>query len=353
MGDVAATSTRALALNDLANADGYTLKHSLAVTTLGLSLGLRVMQQYGWVDAHGKRRFDGIEDRLALLGVGLLLHDIGKLAVPPEILQKARTADRRRVDRRCGRTRRSGVQILQQGRGHQPAGARRRPLASRALERHRLPRRPGGRRDPPVRADRGGGGRVRRADLGSLSTGAPCRCTRATTSSSSARGIDFDPEVVDFFGRSSRRTRPERASCSRTALRPREGSPAGGREVAGRPHHRGRLRRAGASLAKSTCHGRRSSRSSRPSSRSRHPPRCKRRLLRGAGAVAFRRRAAIRGSGRTRRTSLSRRASALAPGRCWSRRIHSGSHSPPCPRIPSTAGTAPARGSPWVPFPPR
>jgi HD-GYP domain-containing protein (c-di-GMP phosphodiesterase class II) len=86
--DVAANVHSALALNDLANADGYTLKHSLAVTTLGLSLGLRVMQKYGWVDVQGKRRFDGIEDRLAPLGVGLLLHDIGKLAVPAEILRK-------------------------------------------------------------------------------------------------------------------------------------------------------------------------------------------------------------------------------------------------------------------------
>ena len=33
-------------------------------------------------------RFDRIEERLAPLGVGLLLHDIGKLAVPPEILRK-------------------------------------------------------------------------------------------------------------------------------------------------------------------------------------------------------------------------------------------------------------------------
>ncbi len=39
VGDVAGNVHSALALNDLANADGYTLKHSLAVTTLGLSLG--------------------------------------------------------------------------------------------------------------------------------------------------------------------------------------------------------------------------------------------------------------------------------------------------------------------------
>lgn len=86
--DIARNIESALALNDLANADGYTLKHSLAVTTLGLSLGLRVMRKHGWVDAHGKRRFDDVEGRLAPLGVGLLLHDIGKLAVPHEILHK-------------------------------------------------------------------------------------------------------------------------------------------------------------------------------------------------------------------------------------------------------------------------
>jgi HD-GYP domain-containing protein (c-di-GMP phosphodiesterase class II) len=86
--DVAANIHSALALNDLANADGYTMTHSLAVTALGLSLGLRVMRRYGWIDNQGNRRFDGIDERLSTLGVGLLLHDIGKLAIPPEILQK-------------------------------------------------------------------------------------------------------------------------------------------------------------------------------------------------------------------------------------------------------------------------
>ncbi len=86
--EVEANVHAALALNDLANADGYTLKHSLAVTTLGLSLGLRVMRRYGWVDALEKRRTDSVEDRLPTLGIGLLVHDIGKLTVPPQILQK-------------------------------------------------------------------------------------------------------------------------------------------------------------------------------------------------------------------------------------------------------------------------
>jgi len=88
VGDVSQNVHSALALNDLANADAYTLKHSLAVTTLGLMLGARVMRNYGWRDHTGQRRFDRVEERLLELGVGLLLHDIGKLAVPPEILEK-------------------------------------------------------------------------------------------------------------------------------------------------------------------------------------------------------------------------------------------------------------------------
>jgi HD-GYP domain-containing protein (c-di-GMP phosphodiesterase class II) len=86
--EVGSSVHAALALSDLAHADGYTLKHSLAVTTLGLSLGVRVMQKYGWIDAQGVRRHDSVQSRLLTLGFGLLVHDIGKLAVPPEILQK-------------------------------------------------------------------------------------------------------------------------------------------------------------------------------------------------------------------------------------------------------------------------
>ena len=86
--EVAENVHAALAINDLANADGYTLKHSLAVTTLGLSLGLRVMHKHGWRDALDKLRYDDVQGRLLPLGVGLLVHDIGKLTVPSAILQK-------------------------------------------------------------------------------------------------------------------------------------------------------------------------------------------------------------------------------------------------------------------------
>ena len=119
VGDIARNVHSALALNDLANADGYTLKHSLAVTTLGLSLGIRVLRKYGWTDAYGRQRYDGISDRLAALGVGLLLHDIGKLAVPPEILQKpqALTADEWQAVREHPTL---GVQILKKAEGISP-----------------------------------------------------------------------------------------------------------------------------------------------------------------------------------------------------------------------------------------
>jgi HD-GYP domain-containing protein (c-di-GMP phosphodiesterase class II) len=87
--DLSSNAQMAIALNDLANADAYTLKHSLAVATLGLSLGLRVMQKYGWTDLTGKKRLDSVIERLRPLGLGLILHDIGKVAIPPEILHKA------------------------------------------------------------------------------------------------------------------------------------------------------------------------------------------------------------------------------------------------------------------------
>jgi HD-GYP domain-containing protein (c-di-GMP phosphodiesterase class II) len=78
----------ALALEDLNAFDDYTHKHSVQVTVLGLLIARRAWQTDGWVDYRGRRRFDHIEDRLRKLGLGLLVHDVGKLAVPPEILNK-------------------------------------------------------------------------------------------------------------------------------------------------------------------------------------------------------------------------------------------------------------------------
>lgn len=78
----------ALALDDLNAFDDYTHKHSVQVTLLGLLIARRAWQTEGWVDYRGRRRFDRLEDRMRKLGLGLLVHDVGKLAVPPEILNK-------------------------------------------------------------------------------------------------------------------------------------------------------------------------------------------------------------------------------------------------------------------------
>ena len=86
--EVASSGDAVLALTDLAGADAYTLQHSIDVTVLGLVLGRRVLNLFGWPNYRGERIFTGVDERLTSLGVGLLLHDIGKLVVPSAVLQK-------------------------------------------------------------------------------------------------------------------------------------------------------------------------------------------------------------------------------------------------------------------------
>lgn len=78
----------ALALNDLCSADAYTFQHSIDVAAIGLLVGRRHFQDHGWTDYQGEQRFDQLDSRLTTLGVGLLLHDIGKLVVPLSIINK-------------------------------------------------------------------------------------------------------------------------------------------------------------------------------------------------------------------------------------------------------------------------
>src|SRR5690349_5025575 len=78
----------ALALEDLGAFDDYTHRNSVQVTMIGLLIARRAWQTEGWTDFRGRRRTDRIEDRLRKLGLGLLVHDVGKLAIPPEVLNK-------------------------------------------------------------------------------------------------------------------------------------------------------------------------------------------------------------------------------------------------------------------------
>lgn len=75
-------------LVDLQAFDAYTLTHSLNVCVLGLMIGSEAIRRHGWTDGRGRTRHDDLDERLEKLGLGLLLHDIGKLVIPAEILMK-------------------------------------------------------------------------------------------------------------------------------------------------------------------------------------------------------------------------------------------------------------------------
>ena len=75
-------------LADLCGADAYALQHPIDVTALGLLVGRRLIIEHGWLDYKGERQDDRHEERLFRLGMGLLLSDIGKLAIPESILNK-------------------------------------------------------------------------------------------------------------------------------------------------------------------------------------------------------------------------------------------------------------------------
>ena len=86
--DVSDCGDAVLALADLASSDLYTLQHSIDVTALGLLVGQRVFREQGWIDFRGRRSYDNVEKKLSQLGLGLLLHDIGKIAIPSQVLNK-------------------------------------------------------------------------------------------------------------------------------------------------------------------------------------------------------------------------------------------------------------------------
>jgi HD-GYP domain-containing protein (c-di-GMP phosphodiesterase class II) len=86
--DLADADDAVLALSDLAAADQYTLQHSIDVTALGILIARNHFQRHGHPAPLGKRRYDQIDRQLTKLGVGLLLHDVGKLSIPAAILNK-------------------------------------------------------------------------------------------------------------------------------------------------------------------------------------------------------------------------------------------------------------------------
>jgi HD-GYP domain-containing protein (c-di-GMP phosphodiesterase class II) len=76
---------KAVVLADLCGPAAYDLQHSIDMTALGLLIGRRLIIEHGWLDYKGERQDDRHEERLFRLGMGLLLSDIGKLAIPESI----------------------------------------------------------------------------------------------------------------------------------------------------------------------------------------------------------------------------------------------------------------------------
>ena len=93
LADLEASGDAVVAFADLATVDAYTMQHSVNVAVVGLVIGRRLFRNFGWIDHAGERRFDGTAERLVQLGLGLLLHDIGKLAIPVDILQRSGPLD--------------------------------------------------------------------------------------------------------------------------------------------------------------------------------------------------------------------------------------------------------------------
>lgn len=79
---------KSLVLADQCGANAYAIQHAIDVTALGLLIGRRLIIEHGWLDYKGERHDDRQEERLFRLGMGLLLSDIGKLAIPEAILNK-------------------------------------------------------------------------------------------------------------------------------------------------------------------------------------------------------------------------------------------------------------------------
>ncbi|MCB0877449.1 MAG: hypothetical protein KDC46_00505 [Thermoleophilia bacterium] len=97
--EVASRKNLLLCLSDLNLFGGDKMQRALDTCVIGTAIGREFFNEHGWKDFRGQRREDGVEDRMVKLGVGLLLQDIGMLAVPDAIREKhgVLTADERKI----------------------------------------------------------------------------------------------------------------------------------------------------------------------------------------------------------------------------------------------------------------
>jgi hypothetical protein len=77
-----------LALADVAPGAHYVDRHPVNATATGLLVARAVFRRHGWIDFAGTRRFEQVPERLRVLGLAMLLMDIGTVTVPPGVLGK-------------------------------------------------------------------------------------------------------------------------------------------------------------------------------------------------------------------------------------------------------------------------
>jgi hypothetical protein len=86
--EVSSRKNLLVCLSDLNLFGGDRMQRALDTCVVGTAVAKEFFRAHGWKDFRGQRREDGIEDRMVKLGVGLLLQDIGMLAVPDSISDK-------------------------------------------------------------------------------------------------------------------------------------------------------------------------------------------------------------------------------------------------------------------------
>ncbi len=168
--DVSSCGEAAVAINDLATHDTYTLQHSIDTTAVGLLLAQRLWTHHGWIDGRGARRWDRhrAAPRPARPGAAPARRRQARAAAGGAAEAGPADAGGARARRPAPRhrlhdARRSGHAVAaRQGRRAPP---------SRALGRIRVPERQGRAAYLPVRADRGRRRRVRRDQLGAAVQG--------------------------------------------------------------------------------------------------------------------------------------------------------------------------------------
>ncbi|MCW2926393.1 MAG: metal dependent phosphohydrolase [Thermoleophilia bacterium] len=86
--EVASRRNLLVCLSDLNIFGGERMQRALNVCVVGTAVAKHFFYAHGWKDFRGVRREDGVEDRMVKLGVGMLLQDIGTMAVPDAIRDK-------------------------------------------------------------------------------------------------------------------------------------------------------------------------------------------------------------------------------------------------------------------------